>query len=57
MRLRWAQSHAFWRGLLVSSQSDDTEALHELHLFGIQLLGGERLRAADFQSHASRRGR
>jgi hypothetical protein len=57
MRLRWAQSHAFWRGLLVSSQSGDTEALHELHLFGIQLLGGERLRAADFQSHASRRGR
>lgn len=45
MRLRWAQSQRFWRGLLVSAQSGDSAALSEMHLFGLQLLGGERMRA------------
>jgi hypothetical protein len=45
MRLRWAQSQRFWRWLLISAQSDDRNALGEVHLFGMQLLGGERLRA------------
>ncbi|MDQ2652721.1 MAG: flagellar transcriptional regulator FlhD [Chloroflexota bacterium] len=55
MRLRWAQSHAFWRGLLVSAQSEDPDALNDLHLFGIQLLAGERLRGHCL-STARRRG-
>lgn len=45
MRLRWAQSQQFWRGLLVSAQSGDRAALCDMHLFGLQLLGGERMRA------------
>jgi hypothetical protein len=49
MRLRWAQSHAFWHGLLISAQSGDAEAMNNLHLYGIQLLGGERMRAAGIE--------
>jgi hypothetical protein len=57
MRLRWSQSHAFWKRLLVSAQSEDPDALNELHLFGIQLLAGERLRlGSNCLSAARRRG-
>jgi hypothetical protein len=55
MRLRWEKCHAFWRGLLVAAQSGDADALNQLHLFGIQLLGGERVRAATCERSRPRR--
>lgn len=57
MKLRWAQSHAFWRGLLMSAQSADADAMHDMHVFGIQLLGGERMRAAGIEGNVLHRRR
>jgi hypothetical protein len=57
MRLRWSESHAFWRGLLSSAQSDDADAMSELHLFGIQLLAGERMRGVCHRTSVAHRRR
>jgi hypothetical protein len=57
LRLRWAQCDAFWRGLLTAALSADAEALHDTHLFGIQLLGGERMRASGLCSRDATRRR
>ncbi|MEO7917066.1 MAG: hypothetical protein ABIR16_05430 [Dokdonella sp.] len=57
LRLRWAQCDAFWRGLLTAALSADAEALRDTHLFGIQLLGGERMRAGGVCNRESTRRR
>lgn len=40
---RWKDFPAFWGKLLVAARNDDEEALHEVHLHGVQLIGGELL--------------
>jgi hypothetical protein len=44
MRLRWSRSHGFWRKMLTAAQSGDTVRLRELHLCGLQMIGGELIR-------------
>ena len=43
LRLRWEEHPTFWRSLLVAAHRADDEALHELHLYSLQLLGSELL--------------
>lgn len=43
LRLRWEEHPTFWRSLLTAAQLADDEALHELHLYSLQLLGSELL--------------
>lgn len=40
---RWKDFPAFWGKLLAAAHNDDEEALHEVHLHGAQLIGGELL--------------
>lgn len=43
LRLRWEEHPTFWRELLAAAQRADDEALHEIHLYSLQLLGSELL--------------
>jgi hypothetical protein len=43
LRPRWVEHPAFWRRLLLAAHAADLESLHDLYLYGIQLLGGELL--------------
>jgi hypothetical protein len=43
LRLRWEEHPTFWRELLSAAQCADDEALHEIHLYSLQLLGSELL--------------
>lgn len=43
LRLRWEEHPTYWRSLLTAAQLADVEALHELHLYSLQLLGSELL--------------
>lgn len=43
LRLRWEEHPSFWRELLAASERADDEALHEIHLYSLQLLGSELL--------------
>jgi hypothetical protein len=43
LRLRWEEHPTFWRELLLAAQNADDEALHEIHLYSLQLLGSELL--------------
>lgn len=43
LRLRWEEHPTFWRELLSAAQRADDEALHEIHLYSLQLLGSELL--------------
>jgi hypothetical protein len=40
---RWEQNRRMWRDLLSAAISADEEALTDIHLYGIQLLGGDLL--------------
>ena len=53
MRLRWEQSQGFWRKLLGAAQAADTDMLRNLHLCGLQMLGGEVMRTRDVCESAS----
>lgn len=44
---RWDDFPAFWEKLLVAAREGDEEALHEIHLHGMQLIGGELLPLLD----------
>lgn len=41
LRIRWQSRPEFWRKLLRAGQSGNAVDLCEIHLFGVQLLGGE----------------
>ncbi|MBB6095010.1 hypothetical protein HNQ60_003897 [Povalibacter uvarum] len=43
LRPRWEDFPAFWGKLLAAAHDSDEEALHEIHLHGAQLIGGELL--------------
>jgi hypothetical protein len=43
LRLRWEEHPTFWRELLSAALRADDEALHEIHLYSLQLLGSELL--------------
>ena len=43
LRLRWEEHPTYWRSLITAAQHADDEALHELHLYSLQLLGSELL--------------
>ena len=43
LRPRWEHNHRMWRDLLSAAISADEEALTDIHLYGIQLLGGDLL--------------
>lgn len=45
LRIRWQTKLDFWRRLLVTVNSDDAVDLCEIHLFALQLLGGELMSA------------
>jgi len=45
LRLRWEEHPTFWRELLSAALHADDEALHEIHLYSLQLLGSELLSA------------
>jgi hypothetical protein len=45
MQLRWEHAQGFWRKLLSAAQSGDMDMLRNLHLCGLQMLGGEFMRA------------
>jgi len=58
IRVRWAEFPVFWRKLLMAAQADDIQTLRDLHLYGLQLLGGEMLRAREMRCGSpSRPGR
>jgi hypothetical protein len=39
LRPRWEYRPQFWRHLLTAARSGDSDAIHALHLHGLQLLG------------------
>ena len=41
IRLRWATVPGFWRKLLQAASAGDEDALHDVFLYSLQLLGGE----------------
>lgn len=41
LRLRWEDFPVFWHKLLTAARDGNRDALHEVHLHGMQLLGGE----------------
>jgi hypothetical protein len=41
LRIRWQSKPEFWRKLLLAGQSGSANDLCEIHLFGLQLLGGD----------------
>jgi hypothetical protein len=43
LRPRWVRNRRMWRDLLSAAISADDEALTDIHLYGIQLLGGDLL--------------
>ena len=43
LRPRWEHNRRMWRDLLSAAISADEEALTDIHLYGIQLLGGDLL--------------
>jgi hypothetical protein len=43
LRQRWEHNRRMWRDLLSAAISADEEALTDIHLYGIQLLGGDLL--------------
>jgi hypothetical protein len=43
LRVRWEEHPTFWRELLSAAERADDEALHEIHLYSLQLLGSELL--------------
>jgi hypothetical protein len=43
LRLRWEEHPTFWRELLSAALRADDEALHEIHLYSLQLLGSDLL--------------
>lgn len=43
LRPRWENNRGIWRDLLSAAISADEEALTDIHLYGIQLLGGDLL--------------
>jgi hypothetical protein len=43
LRLRWEEHPSFWRELLSAALRADDEALHEIHLYSLQLLGSDLL--------------
>lgn len=45
LRIRWHSKPDFWRKLLAAGQSGSAVDLSEIHLFGLQLLGGELMSA------------
>jgi hypothetical protein len=47
LRPRWEDFPAFWGGLLTAAQKSDEEALHEVRLHGMQLIGSELLPRLD----------
>lgn len=51
LQARWDDFPAYWEKLLVAARDDDEEALHEIHLHGMQLIGGELLPLMDGDSH------
>jgi hypothetical protein len=44
---RWEDYPAFWGRLLSAARNSDEEALHEIHLHGVQLIGSELLPLLD----------
>lgn len=44
---RWEDFPAFWGRLLVAARDSDEDALHDIHLHGVQLIGGELLPLLD----------
>lgn len=50
LRPRWEDFPEFWCKLLTAAKDEDEAALHEAHLHGIQLLGGELLPLLDGKS-------
>lgn len=44
---RWEDFPAFWGKLLVAARDDDEDALHDIHLHGVQLIGSEMLSLLD----------
>jgi hypothetical protein len=44
---RWEDYPAFWGRLLAAARDGDEEALHEIHLHGVQLIGSELLPLLD----------
>lgn len=47
LRPRWEDFPAFWGGLLSAAQNGDEDALHEVRLHGMQLIGSELLPRLD----------
>jgi hypothetical protein len=43
LRPRWENNRRFWRDLLIAAAAANEEALIDIHLYGIQLLGGDLL--------------
>ena len=41
LRIRWQSKPEFWRKLIAAGQSGSANDLCEIHLFGLQLLGGD----------------
>jgi hypothetical protein len=54
LRPRWEDRRYFWRQLLVAARNRDEDTLHELHLHGLQLAGGELIQdRVRFGTHSS----
>jgi hypothetical protein len=45
LRIRWQSKPEFWRKLFAAGQSGSANELCEVHLFGLQLLGGDLMSA------------
>ena len=41
LKPRWSESHSFWKGLLEAAMGSDDQALANVHLHCLQLLGSE----------------
>jgi hypothetical protein len=41
LRIRWENAPIYWSALLVAALENDSDKLRDIHLYGLQLLGGE----------------
>ncbi len=57
LRLRWPGSRVFWRRLLSAALAHNESALTAVHLYALQLIGGELMRVQEGRVHPSRPAR
>lgn len=57
LKLRWTGSRVFWHRLLSAAQARNESALTTVHLYALQLIGGEMMRGEEGRSHPTRHAR